>query len=243
MQNDIIIEVKNVTKYFKIYDDKAISLKDLLLNFGSKKYKKRLVLDEINLLIKKGECVALAGQNGCGKSTLLKMITKIIYPSSGSINTYGKIASLLELGAGFHPDFTGLENIYINASILGMKKNEVDNILDSIISFSELKEYINNPVRTYSSGMYMRLAFSIAIHVNADILVIDEILAVGDYNFQKKCYEKLRELRKEGVTIVLVSHESSIIRRFCDRAVVIENHKIAFDGVSNSAMDYYEKKQ
>ena len=182
---DLAIEIKNVSKTFKLYTDKANTLKEkiLFLSRGKKEY--REVLKNINLKIKKGETVALIGSNGSGKSTLLKLMTKIYYPNKGTVKTYGKLTSLLELGAGFHPDFSGRENIYFNASIFGLSKQEIDSRLEQIIKFSELEEFIDNPVRTYSSGMYMRLAFSIAINVNADILLIDEILAVGDQHFQK----------------------------------------------------------
>ena len=188
------VVVKNMTKTFKIYLDKANTLKEKLLFLSRGKKEKRVVLKNINLKIKRGETVALIGTNGSGKSTLLKLMTKIYYPTSGSVTTYGKLTSLLELGAGFHPDFSGRENIYFNASIFGLSKKEIDERIDEIIEFSELKNFIDNPVRTYSSGMYMRLAFSIAINVNADILLVDEILAVGDQHFQEKCFKKLLDL-------------------------------------------------
>ena len=183
--NDIAIQVNDVDKSFKVYYDKANTLKERILFWNRNRHEVREVLSDISLTIKKGETVALVGVNGSGKSTLLKLMTKIIYPNKGSIQTYGKLVSLLELGAGFHPDFSGRENIYFNASIFGLSKKEIDERLDDIIAFSELGEYIDNPVRTYSSGMYMRLAFSIAINVDAEILLIDEILAVGDQHFQK----------------------------------------------------------
>ena len=169
--------------------------------------------------IKKGETVALIGVNGSGKSTLLKLMTQIIFPNKGTIETKGKLTSLLELGAGFHPDFSGRENIYFNSSIFGLTKKEIDERLEQIIEFSELKDFIDNPVRTYSSGMYMRLAFSVAINVDADILLIDEILSVGDQHFQEKCFNKMRELKKEGKTMVFVTHSMDSVRNLCDRAV------------------------
>lgn len=234
-----MIEVNNVCKCFKVYEDRSFSLKDTILNTRSNKYKNNIALKDINLTVNKGECVGLIGVNGSGKSTLLKLITKIIYPTSGTIKTYGKIASLLELGAGFNYDFTGLENIYINGAIFGLKRKEIDKILNDIVDFSELGDAIYRPVRTYSSGMYMRLAFSVAIHVNADILMIDEILAVGDVAFKEKCYRKIEEIKKSGVTIVIVSHEMDVIKKFCDRGVVLVNHQVAFDGDINSAVEYY----
>ena len=186
------IEIKHVTKSFKIYYDKASTLKEHLLFWKRNESELYTALKDINLDIKKGETVGLIGVNGSGKSTLLKLMTKIIYPTKGEIITHGKLTSLLELGAGFHQDFTGRENIYYNAAIFGLTKQEIDKRLDEIIEFSELGEFIDNPVRNYSSGMYMRLAFSIAINVDAEILLIDEILAVGDQHFQEKCFNKLQ---------------------------------------------------
>ena len=191
-KSDIAIKVEHVYKIFEVYMDKANSLKEKLLFWNRNKKGKREVLQDINLEIKKGEAVALIGVNGSGKSTLLKLMTKIIYPNKGKIETNGKLTSLLELGAGFHPDFSGRENIYFNASIFGLTKKQIDDRLNDIIEFSELGSYIDNPVRTYSSGMYMRLAFSVAINVDADILLVDEILSVGDQHFQEKCIEKMK---------------------------------------------------
>ena len=239
MSDTAMIKIKDVSKLFKVYEDKSFSLKDTILNTRSKNFKINSALEDITLSINKGECVGLIGVNGSGKSTLLKLIAKILYPTKGTIETYGRIASLLELGAGFNYDFTGLENIYINGAIFGLKKKEIDKILDDIIEFSELGDAIYRPVRTYSSGMYMRLAFSVAIHVNAEILMIDEILAVGDAVFKEKCYKKIEEIKKSGVTIVIVSHEMDVIKKFCDRGVVLVNHKVAYDGDIESAVDYY----
>lgn len=191
------IVVKNVTKNFKLYYDKPSTLKERLVFWNKKKAEERTILNNISLEVEKGETVALIGVNGSGKSTLLKLMTKIIYPTKGTIKTKGKITSLLELGAGFHPDFTGRENIYFNASIFGLSEKEINNRLEEIIAFSELGEIIDSPVRTYSSGQYMRLAFSIAINVDAEILLIDEILAVGDQHFQEKCFQKLEEFQSQ----------------------------------------------
>lgn len=238
---NIAIDVKDVKKVFKLYTDKANTLKEkiLFLSRGKKEY--HTVLEDIDLQIKKGETVALIGTNGSGKSTLLKLMTKIYYPTSGKVKTYGKLTSLLELGAGFHPDFSGRENIYFNASIFGLSREEIDAKLDEIISFSELGEFIDNPVRTYSSGMYMRLAFSVAINVNADILLIDEILAVGDQHFQEKCYNKLFELKDSDTTVVIVSHDLPALRKLCDRAVWIYEGKVRMDGDCNKVIDEYLK--
>lgn len=236
------IEVKNVTKSFRLFYDKPTTLKERLVFWNKKKADERVILDDISLNVKKGETVALIGVNGCGKSTLLKMMTKIIYPTKGTIKTNGKITSLLELGAGFHPDFTGRENIYFNASIFGLSESEIDNRLEEIIAFSELGELIDSPVRTYSSGQYMRLAFSIAINVDAEILLIDEILAVGDQHFQDKCFEKLSELKEGDTTIVIVSHGLEPIKKLCDRGIWINNGKICMDGKINEVIDEYVKE-
>ena len=183
--------------------------------------------------------MGIIGENGCGKSTMLKLMTRIIYPDKGRILIQGRVSSLIELGAGFHPDMSGRENIYINAAIFGLSKKEIDNRLNDIISFSELEEFIDNPVRTYSSGMYMRLAFSVAINVNADVLLIDEILSVGDANFQTKCRNKLNDLKHEGVTIVIVSHDLGTIQTFCDKAIWIRDGVAEKYGVPNSVIDTY----
>lgn len=191
--------------------------------------------------------MGLIGHNGCGKSTILKLLTRIMYPDSGTIEMRGRVSSLIELGAGFHPDMSGRENIYINASIFGLTKKEIDNRMKDIITFSELEEFIDNPVRTYSSGMYMRLAFAVAINVRADILLIDEILAVGDANFQAKCFEKLRWMKASGTTIVIVSHSLGQIEQICDRSIWIDNGKIRENGnpaqVHPIYLDYMGQKR
>jgi ABC-type polysaccharide/polyol phosphate transport system ATPase subunit len=233
------IEVKNVYKKFNIYYDKANTLKEKLIRFGKGKKEEREVLRDINIKIKPGEVVGLIGVNGSGKSTLLKLMTKIIYPNSGTIETKGKLTSLLELGAGFHPDFSGRENIYFNASIFGLTRKEIDKRMDEIINFSELKDFIDNPVRTYSSGMYMRLAFSVAINVDADILLIDEILSVGDEHFQEKCFQKIEDLKSQGKTIVFVSHGMGSIRRFCTRTIWLHNGEIKMDGNTDEIVEKY----
>ena len=196
MDKENAIEVREMSKTFKVQSDRANSLKALLVVKRKNRVEQHEVLKNINLDIKKGETVALIGTNGSGKSTLLKLMTKIIYPTEGTIKTQGKLTSLLELGAGFHPDFSGRENIYFNASIFGLTKKEIDKRIDSIIEFSELEAFIDEPIRTYSSGMYMRLAFSVAINVDAEILLIDEILDVVDQHFQDKCYAKLPLIRR-----------------------------------------------
>jgi ABC-type polysaccharide/polyol phosphate transport system ATPase subunit len=239
-QDEYSIIVDNVYKTFNVYLDKANTIKEkLLFLFSRNRKEKREVLSGINAKIKKGEVVALIGTNGSGKSTLLKLMTKIIYPNKGRITTNGKLTSLLELGAGFHPDFSGRENIYFNASIFGLTKKEIDERLDNIIEFSELEHFIDNPVRTYSSGMYMRLAFSVAINVDADILLIDEILSVGDEHFQNKCFNKMLELKNEGKTMVFVTHSMDSVKKLCDRTIWLKDGKIKMDGNTNDVVEKY----
>lgn len=230
MKSENAIEVHDITKNFKIFLDKGRTLKELALFSKRRRFEEREVLKGISFEVKKGEAVGLIGHNGCGKSTTLKLLTKIMYPDSGSIDMKGRVSSLIELGAGFHPDMSGRQNIYTNASIFGLTRKEIDARLEDIIAFSELEEFIDNPVRTYSSGMYMRLAFSVAINVDADILLIDEILAVGDSNFQAKCFNKLREIKGNGVTIVIVSHSLGQIEQICDRSIWIHEGNICAEG-------------
>lgn len=247
------IEVRDMSKSFKIQSDKANSLKALFVVRRNNVIQRHEVLKNINLDIKKGETVCLIGSNGSGKSTLLKLMTRIIYPNEGTVKTYGKVASLLELGAGFHPDFTGRENIYFNAAVFGMTRKEIEGRIDDIISFSELGAFIDEPIRTYSSGMYMRLAFSIAINVDADILLIDEILAVGDQHFQDKCYAKLHELKEDqNKTIVIVSHSLGVVKKLCQRAIWIYKGNVRMDGdptfvieeyLAQMALDHQEEKK
>lgn len=247
MQQENAIEVKNITKKFKVYYDKGSQLKERLLFRSRNRYEERKVLNDISFAVKKGEAVGLIGQNGCGKSTTLKLLTRIMYPDSGSIEMAGRVSSLIELGAGFHPDMSGRENIYTNAAIFGLTKKEINARVEDIIAFSELEEYIDNPVRTYSSGMYMRLAFSVAINVDADILMIDEILAVGDAAFQAKCFNRLQRIKAEGTTIVIVSHSLGQIEQICDRSIWIYNGIIREEGeprrVHMDYLDYMGQKQ
>lgn len=242
MDTQNAIEVRNMYKQFKVDYDKAHTLKDKLLFWKTSHVEIHEVLKNINMDIKKGETVALIGTNGSGKSTLLKLMTKIIFPNEGTIETNGKLTSLLELGAGFHQDFTGRENIYFNASIFGLTRKEIDARMQDIIDFSELGEFIDHPVRTYSSGMYMRLAFSVAINVDAEILLIDEILAVGDQHFQEKCYRKLKELKESDKTIVIVTHSLDVVKDLCDRAVWIYKGELRLDGDPIYVIDEYLKQ-
>lgn len=241
MENSYAIRVKDVRKSFKIYFDKGNTIKEKMINHQRNRYEERRVLDGISFNIRKGEAIGLIGGNGCGKSTTLKLLTKIIFPDEGIIEINGRVSSLLELGAGFHPDMSGRENIYTNAAIFGLKRKEIDQRLNDIIQFSELDEFIDNPVRTYSSGMYMRLAFSVAINVDADVLLIDEILAVGDISFQKKCMNKINEIKKMGTTIVLVSHSIGQIEDICDRTIWLENGKVREEGESKDVTFHYQE--
>lgn len=233
------IKVTAVTKKFRVYQDKGHTLKEKTLFQKRRSYEARAVLNGLSFCVEKGEAVGLVGHNGCGKSTTLKLLTKIMYPDSGNIEMHGRVSSLLELGAGFHPDMSGRENIYINASIFGLTKKEIEEREKAIISFSELEEFIDNPVRTYSSGMYMRLAFAVAINVKADILLIDEILAVGDANFQEKCFQRLKSLKEEGITIVIVSHSLSQIEQICDRSIWMDGGAVRESGEPKAVHRHY----
>ena len=230
MKEENAIEVNDIQKSFKVYFDKSNLLKERVLFWKRNRYERRDVLKGISFSVRKGEAVGLVGHNGCGKSTMLKLLTKIMYPDSGTIEMKGRVSALIELGAGFHPDMSGRENIYTNAAIFGLTKKEIDKKIDDIIAFSELAEFIDNPVRIYSSGMYMRLAFAVAINVDADILLIDEILAVGDAAFQQKCFNRLKEIKAQGTTIVIVSHSLGQIEEICERSIWIDGGRIRAEG-------------
>lgn len=241
MSDETVIKVNDVHKSFKLFYDKGYSLKEVLLFSKRRRYEKHDVLRGVSFDVKKGEAVGLIGHNGCGKSTMLKLLTRIMYPDSGTIEIKGRVSSLIELGAGFHPDMSGRENIFTNASIFGLSRKEIEKRLKKIIDFSEIEEFIDNPVRTYSSGMYMRLAFSVAINVDADILLIDEILAVGDVSFQNKCFNRLKEIKANGTTIVIVSHSLGQIEQICDRSIWINDGLIKEEGDPRRIhMDYYD---
>ncbi len=241
MSKEIVISVKNIKKTFRVFFDKGNTAKEKLLFWKRNRYEQRSILNGISFDVEKGTAVGLIGRNGSGKSTTLKLLTRIMYPDEGTITVKGKVSALIELGAGFHPDMSGRENIYINASIFGLSRKEIDKRLDKIIDFSELHEYIDNPVRTYSSGMYMRLAFSVAINVDADILFVDEILAVGDAGFQKKCFDKIKEIKAAGTTIVIVSHSLGQIEEICDEVIWISEGKIKSKGLAKEVCDNYLK--
>lgn len=239
MKNENAIEVENVKKEYRIYFDKSNTLKERALFWKRNAKTTREVLKGITFNVRKGEAVGLIGCNGSGKSTTLKLLSRIIYPNAGTIRINGRVSSLIELGAGFHPDMSGRENIYFNAAIFGLSKKEIDRRVDDIIEFSGLEKFIEEPVRTYSSGMYMRLAFSVAINVDADILLIDEILAVGDTAFQAKCFEKLQSIKEKGTTIVLVSHSMDQIERICDRSIWLQDGVIKEMGKAEAVDEHY----
>lgn len=232
------ITIENVNKDF-IKSHTAPTLKQLLLSF--KKTKKEYIhgLTDINLNIKKGESVSIVGTNGSGKSTLLRIICGVYIPTSGNVHVDGRMSTMLELGSGFHPDLTGIENIYFNGAVLGFSSAEIKDKVDNIISFSELGEYINEPIRTYSAGMLMRLGFSIATETNPDILLIDEVIAVGDNAFQEKCYNRIENIRKQNKTIIFVTHDMHAATNFAERTIWIKNGKIYKDGNSNNIVNDY----
>jgi ABC-2 type transport system ATP-binding protein len=225
-----VIRVTDVSKRFVIRKDK--SLKERIVNFNrSNRHKDDFwALKNIDFTIRAGTTVGLLGANGSGKSTLLKVIGGIIDPTDGLVERRGRLAALLELGAGFHPDLTGRENVFLNASILGLSRAQTESYFDSIIDFSEIGDFIDTQVKFYSSGMYVRLAFAIAVHVDPDILLVDEVLAVGDEPFQKKCMDKIAEFQREGRTIVFVSHSASQVEELCDRTIVLRHGEAVFDG-------------
>jgi ABC-2 type transport system ATP-binding protein len=231
-----VIDVQSVSKRFVIRKEK--SLKERIVNFGrSNRHKEDFwALRDVDLAVEAGTTVGLVGPNGSGKSTLLKTIGGIIQPTRGNVFLRGRLAALLELGAGFHPDLTGRENVYLNASILGLSRAFVDKHLDAIIDFSGIEQFIDTQVKFYSSGMYVRLAFAVSVHVDPDILLVDEVLAVGDEAFQRKCLERIRTFQKEGRTIVLVSHGLEQVAEFCDRVVVLDHGNVVADGPANDSL-------
>ena len=242
-----VIKIENVTKKFRLYSDRPLSIKENIVRGMKNTYKEFYALNDVSFEVKKGSTIGLIGKNGSGKSTLLKMINRTMFPDKGKITINGKIASLIELGAGFHPELSGRENIYNNATIFGFSKEEIDKRLPEIIEFSELEEFIDNTLRTYSSGMYARLAFSVAIHVDADILLVDEILGVGDINFQSKCANKIYDMKRNGTTIILVTHDMSTIDRLCDYAVWLDHGKKIAEGspkeIQNAYLKYMAEEQ
>lgn len=232
-----VIKFENVSKEYFLYKSEKARFKAIFTN--NKNVKKHKVIDNISFEVKKGESLGIIGRNGAGKSTLLKMITGVSFASSGNITVNGKVAALLELTAGFSMDMTGRENIYLKCYLLGLNKSEIAEIEQNIVDFAALGEYMDQPVRTYSSGMKMRLGFAININIKPDILVIDEALSVGDAAFRKKCEEKIRELRSSGITVLFVSHSMPSMMQTCSRAIYLNGGKIVFDGDVEQAFEKY----
>ncbi len=240
MDNDIVIQFKNVSKKYKLYKDDKQRFRALF----NPKIPCKIVkaIDNISFDIHKGEAVALFGRNGAGKSTLLKMITQVTYPTEGEINVNGRVSALLELTAGFDSEFTGVENIEFRGHLLGLKDEEIKELIPQVEEFAELGDYLYQPVRTYSSGMKARLGFAINVNIDPEILIVDEALSVGDVSFRKKCLEKVRELLdKQGITFLFVTHSTSVASEFCKRGIVMKKGKMRFDGDIDEAVDYYTK--
>ena len=237
------IEIDDVSKHFRLYHEKYTSLKERVIHLNKIPFEEFWALQHISFDVNWGETVGLVGHNGSGKSTLLKCIAAILQPTSGEIRVRGRVAAMLELGAGFHPELSGRENIYLNAALLGVAKRDIDLRFDDIVEFSELGPFIDNQVRYYSSGMYTRLGFAVAVNVDPDILLVDEVLAVGDENFQRKCFDKVEEFQREGRTIVFVSHSPEIVRRVCDRAYVLDHGVIVGEGTAPEAISILREYQ
>lgn len=231
--------VDDVSKRFRIYTERPPSLKHRILSSKKGRPRDHWALKNVSLEVEEGSMYALIGHNGSGKSTLLRIIAGIYKPTSGRVITNGRISALLELGAGFHPDLTGRENVYLNASLMGLSHKEIDSVFDSIVEFSGVEPFIDSPVKHYSSGMYVRLGFAVAVHVNPKILIIDEVIAVGDEAFQRKCMDHLYELRKQGVTIIVVTHSTDIVRTMCDRALWLDHGRPMMEGTAIEVTNAY----
>lgn len=241
MSNEIVIKFENVSKQFSKLNQKTFKEFIPALIRGEKTSESFTALNDISFEIKKGETVGIIGPNGSGKSTILKLIAGVMWPTTGKVKVIGKISPLIELGAGMHPELTGRENIFLNGSILGLTQKEIAKNFDNIVDFAELREFIDQPVKHYSSGMYMRLAFAVAVHVQPDILIIDEILSVGDSAFQEKCFTRMEEFKKsKDITIIFVSHGLGQVEKFCTRAIYLNHHQIQYDGLPVDAIKKYQ---
>ena len=239
--SDIAIKVENVTKLYKLYDKPSDRLKESLGFTKHKRYKEHYALNNLNFEVNRGECVGIIGTNGAGKSTILKIITGVLNPTEGNVIINGRISALLELGAGFNMEYTGIENVYLNGTMIGFSKEEIDSKLDSILEFADIGDFINQPVKTYSSGMFVRLAFAVAINIDPEILIVDEALSVGDVFFQAKCYRKFEEFKQMGKTILFVSHDLSSISKYCDRAILLNKGIKLSEGKPSEIIDLYKK--
>lgn len=238
---DVAISVNHVSKVYKLYDNPMDRLKESLGLSRKKKYKEHYALNDISFEIKKGETVGIIGTNGSGKSTILKIITGVLNPTVGNIQVDGRISALLELGAGFNGEYTGLENVYLNGTMLGFSREEIDARLQDILDFADIGEFIHQPVKTYSSGMFVRLAFAVAINIDPEILIVDEALSVGDIFFQSKCFRKFEEFKERGKTILLVSHDLSSISKYCDRVILLNKGNKVSEGSPKVVVDEYKK--
>ena len=236
------IQVNNVSKVYKLYDKNSDRFKDAI-GFGRKKklYHEHYALNDISFKVGTGECVGIIGTNGSGKSTILKIITGVLNPTMGNVIVNGRISALLELGAGFNMEYTGIENVYLNGTMIGFSREEIDAKLQDILDFADIGDFVNQPVKTYSSGMFIRLAFAVAINIDPEILIVDEALSVGDVFFQSKCYHKFEEFKKQGKTILFVSHDLSSISKYCDRVVLINKGKKLAEGAPKAMVDMYKK--
>ena len=239
MSSEIVLSVRNISKCFEMYEKPVCRLYQTLCAGYKRFYKEFWALKDISFDVRKGECVGIIGRNGAGKSTLLQIITGTLSPTAGTVSVNGRIAALLELGSGFNPEFTGRANVYLNASILGLSHEEISRRFQSILDFADIGDFIDQPVKTYSSGMMVRLAFAVQVLTDPDILIVDEALAVGDAAFQRKCFARMDALRAKGVTIILVTHDTETVKQRCDRTIFLKDRQIAFDGPAEDGVVEY----
>lgn len=236
----VAIKVTNVSKIYKLYDTPAARLKDALGLARKKNYREHAALHDVTLEIKKGETVGIIGTNGSGKSTLLKIITGVIRQTEGEVEVDGRISALLELGAGFNMEYTGIENVYLQGDMMGFSRQEIEQKMEDILGFADIGDFVHQPVKTYSSGMFVRLAFAVAINIEPEVLIVDEALSVGDVFFQAKCYRKFEEFKKQGKTILFVSHDLGSITKYCDRAILLNKGRKVMEGTPKEAVDRYK---
>ena len=241
MSEQDVIEISHLNKVYKIFERPVDRIKESLSPFHKRYSRDFYAIRDLSLSIKKGETIGIVGKNGAGKSTLLKIITGVLTPTEGEVKVHGRIASLLELGAGFNPEMTGIENVYMNGDIMGVPREVMEKRVPEIVAFADIGDFIHQPVKTYSSGMFARLAFAVNAFVEPDILIVDEALSVGDIGFQSKCFRKFREMRKKGITILLVTHDTNTVLNYCSRAVLMESGGIAVEGSPREVVDAYKK--
>lgn len=241
MEKKKVIQVQHLSKMYKLYDKPSDRLKEALGLSRKKRYREHYALNDVNFDIEEGECVGIIGVNGSGKSTILKIITGVLNPTEGEVKVNGRISALLELGAGFNMEYSGLENVYLNGTMIGFSKEEIDARLDDILAFADIGDYIHQPVKMYSSGMFVRLAFAVAINIDPEILIVDEALSVGDVFFQAKCYHKFEEFKAQGKTILFVSHDLSSISKYCDRVILLHKGQMLDQGTPKAMVDMYKQ--